>query len=85
MKMLQYTTQTMCLHLIIQYSIISLKILALAGIWTRDFPGTKPICYQLSYPGLDQKIGNIDLKIPLSNETEALNTQMSNAIKLKKL
>ena len=25
------------------------KILALAGIWTRDFPGTKPICYQLSY------------------------------------
>ena len=29
-------------------------MLALAGIWTRDFPGTKPICYQLSYPGLDQ-------------------------------
>ena len=29
------------------------KILALAGIWTRDLPGTKLICYQLSYPGLD--------------------------------
>ena len=29
------------------------KILALAGIWTRDLPGTKSICYQLSYPGLD--------------------------------
>ena len=29
------------------------KILTLAGIWTRDFPGTKPICYQLSCPGLD--------------------------------
>ena len=29
------------------------KILALAGIWTWDLPGTKPICYQLSYPGLD--------------------------------
>ena len=29
------------------------KILTLAGIWTRDLPGTKPICYQLSYPGLD--------------------------------
>ena len=28
------------------------KILALA-IWTRDLPGTKPIWYQLSYPGLD--------------------------------
>ena len=27
------------------------KILALAGIWTRDIPCTKPICYQLSYPG----------------------------------
>ena len=31
------------------------KILALARIWTRDLPGTKPICYQLSYPGLDQR------------------------------
>ena len=30
-----------------------LKILALAGIWTWDLLGTKPICYQLSYPGLD--------------------------------
>ena len=29
------------------------KILALAGLWTRDLPGSKPICYQLSYPGLD--------------------------------
>ena len=29
------------------------KILAFAGIWTRDFPGTKQICYQQSYPGLD--------------------------------
>ena len=27
------------------------KILARAGIWTRDLPGTKRICYQLSYPG----------------------------------
>ena len=25
----------------------------IAGIWTRDILGTKPICYQLSYPGLD--------------------------------
>ena len=29
------------------------KILALAEFWTRDLPGTKPICYQLSYSGLD--------------------------------
>ena len=29
------------------------KILALAGIWTRDLPGTKPICYQFSYLCLD--------------------------------
>ena len=29
------------------------KILAPAGIWTRDLPGTKPICSQLSYPGLN--------------------------------
>ena len=29
------------------------KILALAGIWTWDLPSTKPICYKLSYPGLD--------------------------------
>ena len=29
------------------------KILALAGIWTRHLPDTKPICYQLSYPSLD--------------------------------
>ena len=26
-------------------------ILALAGIWTQDLPGTKLKCYQLSYPG----------------------------------
>ena len=32
------------------------KILALARIWTRDLPGAKPICYQLSYPGLDQSL-----------------------------
>ena len=30
------------------------KILAFAGIWTQDLPGTKLICYQLSYSGLDQ-------------------------------
>ena len=30
-----------------------LKILALAGIWNGDLPGTKPLYYQLSYPGLD--------------------------------
>ena len=29
------------------------KIITLARIWTLDLPGTKPICYQLSYPGLD--------------------------------
>ena len=29
------------------------KILTLAGIWTQDLPGTKSICYQLSYPGLN--------------------------------
>ena len=29
------------------------KILSLAGIWTQNLPGIKPICYQLSYPGLD--------------------------------
>ena len=33
--------------------LFSLKILALAGIWTGDFPRTKLICYQLGYPGLD--------------------------------
>ena len=32
------------------------KILALAKIWIRDVPGTKPICYQLSYPGLDSNL-----------------------------
>ena len=32
------------------------KILALARIWTWDLPGTKPICYQLSYPGLDNLV-----------------------------
>ena len=30
-----------------------LIILALARIWTLDLPSDKPICYQLSYPGLD--------------------------------
>ena len=30
---------------------ILLKILT--QIWTQDLPGTEPICYQLSYPGLD--------------------------------
>ena len=29
------------------------KIVALARIWTLYPPGTKQICYQLSYPGLD--------------------------------
>ena len=33
------------------------KILTLAGIWTRYLTGTKPICYQLSYPGLDSIVG----------------------------
>ena len=28
------------------------KILSLAGIFTLDLWGTKPMCYQLSYPGL---------------------------------
>ena len=32
------------------------KILTLAGIWTPDLPGTKPKCYQLSYPGLDHEL-----------------------------
>ena len=32
------------------------KILALAGIWAQDLCGTKPKCYQLSYPGLDSII-----------------------------
>ena len=39
------------------------KILALAGIWTRDLPGTKPICYQLSYPGLDRFSSNQSIPI----------------------
>ena len=25
-------------------------------IWTGDLPGTKPMCYQLSYPGLDMSL-----------------------------
>ena len=29
------------------------KIISLARIWTPDLPSTKPICDQLSYPGLD--------------------------------
>ena len=29
------------------------KTLALAGIWTHDLRVTKPMCYQLSYQGLD--------------------------------
>ena len=39
---------------ILHYQYFHWKILALAGIWTWDLPGTKPICYQLSYPGLDK-------------------------------
>ena len=30
-----------------------IKKFSLARIWTRDLPGTKPICDHLSYPGLD--------------------------------
>ena len=41
-----------CFNLWITY--FHWKILALAGIWTWDLTGTKPICYQLSYPGLDR-------------------------------
>ena len=29
------------------------KILSFAGIWTHDLCGTKSMCRQLSYPGLD--------------------------------
>ena len=32
------------------------KILALAGIWTSDFPSTKPMRNQFSYPGLNKKL-----------------------------
>ena len=41
------------------------EILTLAGIWTRDVPGTKPICCQLSYPGLDieNKLTEIEIEI----------------------
>ena len=44
-----------CLSDLINYLF---SILALAGIWTQDLAYTKPICYQLSYPGqvLDVKI-----------------------------
>ena len=35
------------------------KILALDGIWTWDLSGTKPICYPLSYPGLDMVLFDI--------------------------
>ena len=28
------------------------NIFAFAGIWTQELTGTKPICYQLSYPGI---------------------------------
>ena len=35
------------------------KIFALARIWTQDLPSTKPICYQLSYPGLDHFFNNL--------------------------
>ena len=38
--------------LIVTFTYFHWKILALAGIWTRDLPVTKPICFQLSYPGL---------------------------------
>ena len=31
------------------------KILSLAGIWTPDLLSTKPMRYQLSYPGLDNE------------------------------
>ena len=31
----------------------SRKILSLAGIWTHNLRGIKPMCYKLSYPGLD--------------------------------
>ena len=45
-------TMSGCLH--VGHWSVNWKTLALAGIWTRDLPGTKPICYQLSYPGLDK-------------------------------
>ena len=32
------------------------KVNTLAGIWTRDLTSTRPICYQLSYLGLDGTI-----------------------------
>ena len=40
------------LYIRIQIRTIQLLIFT-AGIWTQDLTGTKPICYQLSYPGLD--------------------------------
>ena len=38
---------------IIQLLVFIEKFSPFAGIWTQDLPGTKPIYYQLSYPGLD--------------------------------
>ena len=35
------------------------KIIALAWIWTWALPSTKPICSQLSYPGLDIDVSKI--------------------------
>ena len=32
------------------------KLSPLPGFKTWDLPGTKPICYQLSYPGLDKML-----------------------------
>ena len=56
----QSTKYRLELYFCIQIRTIQLliywKILALAGIWTWDLPGTKSTCYQLSYPGLDQSL-----------------------------
>ena len=41
------------------------KIIFLAGIWTLDLPSSKPMHYQLSYPGLDFKktLGSLQVVI----------------------
>ena len=49
-------------HFTLSITYFHLKILALAGIWIRDLPGSKPICYQLSYPGLDHLCSSVFAK-----------------------
>ena len=69
------------------------KILALVGIWTRELPGNKLICYQLSYHGLETLlpiIQSFSLRINATYHTHSkfqtfLSARLRSRISLKTL